>query len=456
MQEVKSHITTLEQDQPRPRGQQLFRSFASQASEDGSTRTWVPTRGHPWDFEGPTISADLALSSRTSRQDTQLSASPRPQSPSNISSSNDLAGADGFFGNSSTFAFVSKVKSDSKDSDGVHLHNTATGLQDYRGPEYFDTHSNASSENNTRQCLLPERELADSLVDSYFERVHPLYPFVHEGSFRAEYENMWNQQSIISSRPSWYALLNIVFARGCEFSDAVLQENIMATVSPFVNQSRQIVLSHIYRKGNLEIVQALLLMCHYLQGTMELNECWNLVGLMIRTAVSIGLQLNPENLPLTTVESEVRKRVWWGCFIIDRTISMKFGRPRALQAADATDVPLPLPVDDQYIHNESSSPRQPSGRPSTIDFFVYTIKLSKVIDNILQELYTGARRNLAPADPEIATPTSSEQSKIVSAVILLDGQLQSWWNNVPAHLRPESSIGEGLIFQRQRAVMQIR
>jgi hypothetical protein len=415
------------QDQPP---QSPFSNLAPRMGADGLNLLWSATTEPLAGSGGANVLPSPRLRKST----------PNVSSPGDSETSGP--GPDGFFGDSSTFAFVSKVQSDSPESNGVHLQTEQLPV----------THNSPSTTTDTSKAIfyqLPERRLADTLVDGYFDRVHPLYPFLHEGSFRAEYENMWNCRTPLP--PSWYALLNIVCALGCEFCDAIPEGSLTMTVTPFVDRSREIILSHIYRKGNLEFVQALLLMCHYLQGTLELNECWNLVGLMIRTAVSIGLQLNPENLPLTTVEKEVRKRVWWGCFIIDRTLSMKFGRPPALQEADAQDVPFPLSVDDQYIQNESSTPRQPAGRAAAIAFFLHTIKLSKVIDHILQHLYATNRRNVPDADP-----ARSEQSRILSSVVLLDGQLQSWWDDVPAHLRPDSAATEGQIFQRQRAVMQIR
>lgn len=369
-------------------------------------------------------------------------------SASNPSSPSDSGGPDGYFGDSSTFAFVSKVQPESQNNNGVHLQNS----------RYQPTGGNANCKFRDKETVyeLPERHLADSLIDGYFDRVHPLYPFVHETSFRAEYEKMWANLSGSILRPSWYALLNLVFALGCEFCDAIPEGKVMTTVSPFVARSRDIIFSHIFKKGNLELIQALLLMCHYLQGTLELNECWNLVGLMIRTAVTIGLHLNPDGFSLSTVEREVRKRVWWGCFIIDRTLSMKFGRPPSIQAADVYDVPLPLPVDDQYIHDDSLAPRQPACRPSATAFFIHTIKLSKVIDNILRDLYTTNKRASRQAGVDTMLPESSNQSQFFGHAVLLDGQLQSWWEEVPAHLRPESVVADGQIFQRQQTVMQVR
>ncbi|GAD96994.1 C6 transcription factor [Paecilomyces variotii No. 5] len=358
-----------------------------------------------------------------------------------------VEGLEGFFGDSSTFTFVSKVESDVSGSNAVQTRNddqVAAAASHSSSPYIVDMES---------IYQLPERRLADSLVDGYFDRVHPLYPFLHEGSFRVEYETMWTYPAGTRLRPSWYALFNIVCALGFEFCDTVPEDHIARTVSPFVDRSRDIILSHIYRRGNLEFIQALLLMCHYLQGTLELNECWNLVGLMIRTALSIGLHLNPDNLSLSTVEKEVRKRVWWGCFIIDRTLSMKFGRPPALQVADAQNVPFPAAIDDQYIiQHGTSSLRQPLGRPAIIEFFLRTITLSKVINDILTHLYTPAVKT----DSGPSLLGVSEQSNLLSTVVRLNGELQTWWNDGPQYLRQQSMEAEGQVFERQRAVLRIR
>lgn len=175
---------------------------------------------------------------------------------------------------------------------------------------------------------------------------------------------------------------------------------------------------------------------------------------MIRTAFSIGLQLNPDDLSLTTVEKENRKRVWWGCFIIDRTLSMKFGRPPSIQISDADAVPLPLAVDDQYINDQTHAPRQPAGKPSITAFYIHTIKLAMVIDSILRHLYTGTQKNLKPFEANGLNTSTSQRAQVLSNAVLLDGQLQSWWTESPIHLRSDSI--EGQIFQRQRNVLLIR
>ena len=284
-----------------------------------------------------------------------------------------------------------------------------------------------------------------------------LYPFVHEGSFRARYEALWVDYTRDQAQPAvWLAVVNLVFAYGYEFC-AEQQENFATLASPFVDRAKSIVLSHMFTSTNLHLVQALLLLCHYLQGTLQLNECWNLVGLMIRSAVSIGLHLNPaKDKSFSTVEKEERKRAWWGCFVLDRTLSMKFGRPPSILFDNAKDVDLPLDVDDQYIREASIAPRQPWGRPPRLSFFIQTIKLSEVIDNILSRMYDTTRKSQMESNQNLWWSCSPDESTRLSNAVLLDGQLQAWWDAMPAHLKTEPDLLDGREFQRQRLVIRIR
>jgi hypothetical protein len=248
----------------------------------------------------------------------------------------------------------------------------------------------------------------------------------------------------------------MIFANGCEFCDVIPRKNVLTIASKFVARCRGLVLARIFQSGTFELVQALLLMCHYLQGTLELNECWNLMGLMLRTAVGIGLHLNPSNDTTTVVEREFRKRVWWGCVAIDRTLSMKFGRPPSIRATDVFEVDLPLNVDDQYITNDTIAPRQPEGRPSLTDFFIQTIKMSPIIDSVLRDLYQPGPSSGSENPEGRLSPKVSNQSRILGCTLHLDGKLLCWWDEIPKHLKHEPDVADGPDFQRQRNVMFIR
>ena len=233
---------------------------------------------------------------------------------------------------------------------------------------------------------VPKRDFADSLLDVYFRRTHKLYPFIHEGDFRAEYEGMWQRGSSKDQRFPWFGVLNMVFAYGCESCASIPTQTALAVAAPYVARAKDIVLAHALKASTLETIQALLLVCNYLHGTGELNECWNLAGLLTRTAQGLGLHVNPSAGKFLPIERELRKRAWAGCLVLDRSLSLTCGRPPSL-GVEKLDVDLPLEIDDQYIRNDTVTPRQPSGTPSTISFFVSTLRLSYIVSDVSTNLY---------------------------------------------------------------------
>ncbi|RFU26804.1 hypothetical protein B7463_g9529, partial [Scytalidium lignicola] len=377
-------------------------SFASNQSKQGLNLTWS--------IATDPVHSDEATGSSS---DTQLYHSNATQSgiPSELhtvdsrASSPGDSDSSGYFGDSSAFALVSKVSPEyqqdkilnppTKQSQGLA---SSHGVQSPEVPVRI-----SGGGGRDPHYSLPNRHLTDALVDEFFDFYNPHYPFIHEPSFRAKYEKMWDAVSESTFRPSCNP------ERG--------------GAGYFVSFCRA-------------ITRHPLVPC---------PKKWQ-----YGTAVSIGLHLNPEELRLNTVEKETRKRVWWGCFIFDRTLSMKFGRPPLMQAS-RFDIPLPLAVDDQYVHNNGSTPRQPAGHPSTIPFFNHTIILSQVIDHILQDLYLARKK--APQDSLL--PAGSRQSYILGHAVLLDGELQSWWSDVPTHIRLESDIPQGHVFQRQQLVTYV-
>ena len=164
--------------------------------------------------------------------------------------------------------------------------------------------------------VLPPRRTADHLVDLYFKYVHTLFPWLHEPSFRAQYEGLWITQPDAASDddPLFYCLLNLVLALGCQFS--TLFESSIHSGDTFFNRAKTLLGFSIFDVGTLKVVQALLLMGIYLQSTNRPNRCWNVMGMGIRVAQGLGLHIEPSGGDL--VERETRRRAWWGCVLMDR------------------------------------------------------------------------------------------------------------------------------------------
>ena len=302
---------------------------------------------------------------------------------------------------------------------------------------------------------LVDKIRADELIDAYFDRVHRLWPFVHEGNFRAQYENLWARPDIAcdpSSAP-WLALLNMVFAHACEFCHSITPNEIPSVTLTFTKRAQNIIISHVFTKTAIELVQALLLLCHQLKGALDLDECWNWHELLLQAANSLdlGSELGGR---VDVIEDEVRKRAWWGCFHMDQSLSAKLGRRPLSNWNMKQGVGLPLEVDDQYINNGTVLPRQPNGLPSATSFFVSTLKLGQVMIDMLEELYL--RRDALSHDKDSLTAVPTNQYRILSETLRLDGNLQSWKNATPSHLTQEPCEFDSIDLQRQRYVFILR
>lgn len=79
-----------------------------------------------------------------------------------------------------------------------------------------------------------------------------------------------------------------------------------------------------YIDFSLPTVQYLLLMGQYLQGTQNSIKTWNIHGLAVKAAFQLGLHSSDASKSFSPLEREVRKRTWYGCVMLDRSVSLDF------------------------------------------------------------------------------------------------------------------------------------
>jgi transcriptional regulatory protein GAL4 len=168
---------------------------------------------------------------------------------------------------------------------------------------------------------VPPSGVSDQIfIDAYFLYYHTAYPFLHETTFRAQYEGRIPQPK----GSAWPILLNTVLAIGAwsigdetsTMDDAYYHE---------VNRLSQD--ASVFEVGNLTLVQALLLLSNYTQKRNKPNTGWNYLGLAVRMALSLGLHKEFPEWKISLLQREMRRRVWWGLYIFDSGASITFGRP---------------------------------------------------------------------------------------------------------------------------------
>ncbi|KAG8672227.1 hypothetical protein FPOAC2_05599 [Fusarium poae] len=304
---------------------------------------------------------------------------------------------------------------------------------------------------------LPPRQVADRILDLYFNSVHIFYPWTNSISFKKRYETLWEPSGYPGSQTSesgdiglggeqcsessFFCALNAMFALGCEFSDLPQKEIASANFSSRMKNLLQV---DVLDKGDLSHVQALLLAAQFSISSEYPTRCYNLVGLACRIAVGLGLHTERHAGKRSNLENEVRRRVWYGCLQMEMTICMTLGRPPVLEMTD--DVLIPSAVDDDFITGEDSSCYQPEGTISQNLFMVENIRLAKVLGKILSSVYWQS----SPSD--------------FSTLVRLEGVLEDFSTSLVDALRwwDRESESQGAlthrdhVLRRQRNVLHAR
>lgn len=113
--------------------------------------------------------------------------------------------------------------------------------------------------------------------------------------------------------------LNLIFSIGCQFSHSVAPQHKVAIADDFYQRSRKIFVYDMLDSISVSLVQMLVLTGVYLQSTQYASRCWNVIGLAIRTAQSLGLHLDmTKTRPESQVNREMRRRIWHSCVVMDK------------------------------------------------------------------------------------------------------------------------------------------
>ncbi|KAI4132506.1 MAG: hypothetical protein LQ347_002560 [Umbilicaria vellea] len=76
-------------------------------------------------------------------------------------------------------------------------------------------------------------------------------------------------------------------------------------------------------------------------------------GIAVRYAATLGLNLENSNNKLNDASKEIRYRVWWALYSVERALAVMTGRPASLTDGDC-NTPLPVPVDEDAFPGNGS------------------------------------------------------------------------------------------------------
>lgn len=172
---------------------------------------------------------------------------------------------------------------------------------------------------------------------------------------------------------------------------------------------------------------------------MSCERAWNILGLAIRMAQSLGLHVGASQWghveDIHPQVQEERRRVWFSLYILDRLLALQLGRPVGIQQADF-HVELPSRAEDIRCINSQSADEP--GVASSMDYFLSLIEFSHIVGRVNTELYQ-------PVEEELSS------KKLLFSTASLDWDLVQWKDRLPHHLRFDlgHTLERSLVFRRQ-------
>lgn len=290
------------------------------------------------------------------------------------------------------------------------------------GSTMRETYFGLQTKPQIKEAPFPNRELGERLATLYFEHANPQIPILHREEFSAMFEKAYSVDA--SSRtPQQLYLLNIVFAIGAGIiwgsSDTESNSNESANKrARLTNQQAQpeeyhasaivhlgaFLSSEAGGGGDLEELQAVLLLAGFALLRPVAPGLWYIVGVAMRLAIDLGLHyedgsgLNDAELEMkvprdmTTKRAEqigkrqwtrdLRRRLWWCTYTFDRLVSTCVGRPFGITDQVIT-TEFPSLLDDRYITpagiTKGVHPAEPSYKRVAYHYFRLRLLQSEIV-----------------------------------------------------------------------------
>lgn len=253
-----------------------------------------------------------------------------------------------YIGSTSGATIARVIQSSIFKSAGSRINNEAPSRSERQQAEKSSPPTPpASSRSDAALSALPELEQARMLFDTFFERIHTRWPLldrvVYEGLFMKQYlpdalsvveRSIFHLIYAITARflsltrklhsvdPEVSRLRNPVFVQADQ-----TQHHLMAATEP---------MACILEQHSLATLQFLVLLGVHGQRSPYGAGAWSQVR--YATSVCIEMGLHRKQTRITSVEQardvEIRRRIFWSCYCLDRSTSIVLGRPFAISDRD--------------------------------------------------------------------------------------------------------------------------
>jgi len=195
--------------------------------------------------------------------------------------------------------------------------------------------------------FLPSKDIQEHLAEVYFDNVYgQAYHLLHKPSYMRKLKNNTLPPVLILSVCAVSARFSLNPRLNSPTRQFLRGEEWAAPAREICNKR--------YESPNITILTCSLIMGLHEFGTCQGGRSWALGGQAFRMAFALQLHKDLEYDPmsrngqtqLSFIDREIRRRIMWSCFIMDRFISSGSERPMCIEEAA---INIPLPVKERYF-----------------------------------------------------------------------------------------------------------
>ncbi|KAF2662576.1 hypothetical protein K491DRAFT_700336 [Lophiostoma macrostomum CBS 122681] len=281
-------------------------------------------------------------------------------------------------------------------------------------------------------CEFPPPPQAQRLFSVFFNRLHTRWPILDRKIYEEVYEHQYNQDVLPVIEKS---SLHMIYAISARYMQLTKQAT---DVDPEVHFSAAIeAMDVIMEQHNSSTVQFLALLAIYGQRSPYGAGVWSQVRYSITLCVELGMHRKPTSHSPTRDprDLEIRRRVFWSCYCLDRLTSNLLGRTFAISDRD---INVELPSEDPVFWDLTSTEPPADKGWSNVMPFVHIIKL--------RQLQSRIQRTVFRVDQDPSSRSFDEQARFDAKVARIRSDLDHWINVTPVP-PPSDENGPNWMYQ---------
>ncbi|KAE8386577.1 fungal-specific transcription factor domain-containing protein [Aspergillus alliaceus] len=256
-----------------------------------------------------------------------------------------------------------------------------------------------------------------TLIDKFFEHIHPTFPILMEDSFRQSYRARQGLSPLLLSAVYVLALKFVNMGPASQSVRRPDASRLESTALKLLNESLPY--------ASISTIQAgVLLMEKSTIATHALN------AQLVTAGFELGLHQNCSEWRMETWEKGLRKRLAWALYMQDKWSALVHGRPSHIVSSNWTVQDL---VEQDFAEAFPSSDSQdddPVGHGPL--YFCHMVALTTILSDILDRFYT------LRAIEEFKAAGGNRTRMILERAKPAQIRLKEWFSRLPAELKMES------------------